>query len=663
MVKGINVWKKNLASPGRLALACFLALLIWLVCMIPMMAHAANSNGTAVGVIRWDAQIGSSATGTLAGVGPDEERAMAPSVWHFRLPFYATEPTANSDTMNGTTQAIMDQEIAYAKDAGINYWAFDWYGSETGMQTQRNLYLSSTHKNDVNWAIIMFTHPLSSTDQTWLITQFQTSNYQKVAGGRPLVYAYNYSALVDTAQITAIRSQTFAAMGVQPYIVALDYGSSNAAAFAAQIGADAVSSYVTTGSNGNAYSIGASAEQSNWNNYKATGYPVIPWVTQGWDPRPRINLSSPPYGYASYPANSYETASTPTELANQLQSAINWNANNAASAPANAVLMYAWNEFSEGGYICPTLIPGGGGVNRNYLDAIKGVNTTPVGGGSSFVTGKTLSGTIRNNYGDYVGTKITVGSTPITVTQLGRYYVAGNSGTHTLKIVNASTGADLASSVINMSTGTADGLGFKYVALNTPQTLAANTAYYIVSLETNGGDQWYDGNTALTATSAAVINSNVYKNGSYVTSGSTGNSFGPVNFKYTSGTNLALGKTYSASSQWDASQAGAKAFDGSNSTNWQAGSGTTFNGQWVQVDFGSSTTFGRAVINEYLDNRTSGYRIEYWNGSSWATAYTGTTIGPNKTVTFTPVTGTKARIYFTSGLYTPIIFEFEVYSS
>lgn len=47
--------------------------------------------------------------------------------------------------------------------------------------------------------------------------------------------------------------------------------------------------------------------------------------------------------------------------------------------------------------------------------------------------------------------KITVSGSAITVTQLGRYFVSGNSGTHTLKIVRASDDVDLGSVLINMA--------------------------------------------------------------------------------------------------------------------------------------------------------------------------------------------------------------------
>jgi len=643
--------------------------------LLPSGAQATNLSDSLIGAIRWDGQISNQVAGTLASVGTEEERALAANKWHFRLPFYGVETSANSVIMDGTSQTVMDQEIAYAKDAGIDYWAFCWYPDSTGLQTQRDLYLSSAYKNDVNWSVILFTNPMSSTDVDWLVDRFKESNYQKVLGGRPLVYGFNYPDLVSASLVAEIRSKSAAAGVPDPYIVALDFSASGAAGFANAIGADAISSYVTPGGGGTSFASLTANERNNWNAYKSTGKKVIPWVTAGWDPRPRIELTSPPYQYASYGAGDWASRATPSELASELQSAIDWNGANASAAEANAVLMYAWNEYSEGGYISP--LKSGDGINRDLLDAVKSV-TTSIGatsgnpGYASLITGQSLSGTLRNNYNDFVGMKITVGSSPLTVYELGRYYVPGNAGNHLLKIVKTSDNTVVANTIVNMGAGTADALGFKYAALSGPVTLAANTSYYIASSETSGGDQWYDCDTALSTSGVATIDSGYYRqfdsnsNDVNNTYGSAGNGYGPVNIKYTGGSapaNLALSGSYSSSSHWDANQTANKAFDGELSTNWQAGSGTTFSGQWLEVDFGANVTFNRTFISEYSDNRTTGYRIEYWNGSNWQTAHTGTTIGTGKTDNFTAVTGSKARLYFTSGSFTPIIFEFQIYNS
>lgn len=163
--------------------------------------------------------------------------------------------------------------------------------------------------------------------------------------------------------------------------------------------------------------------------------------------------------------------------------------------------------------------------------------TPTTGVTTSFTTVVNLGSEVRNDFGDYVGMKITVGGSSVNVKQLGRYFVSGNSGTHTLKIIRDSDKADLGSVSLNMSTGTADSLGFKYAALATPVTLLASTAYYIVSLESNGGDQWYGrtsgGLPLLTTTSVATVNYGIYYyNSTWNSMGSMGRCYVPLNFKY-----------------------------------------------------------------------------------------------------------------------------------
>lgn len=135
--------------------------------------------------------------------------------------------------------------------------------------------------------------------------------------------------------------------------------------------------------------------------------------------------------------------------------------------------------------------------------------------------------------------------------------------------------------------------------------------------------------------------------------------------------------TYSASSSCtnptycNPAEVPSNAFDGTSGTYWQAQIGSTYSQQWLEVDFADGApppTFNRVVIQEYSGvsgNRTSGFRIDYYDvpSSSWKTAYTGTTIGASRTITFPSVTGSKVRLVFTAGVYTPIIDAFEVYGA
>ena len=53
-------------------------------------------------------------------------------------------------------------------------------------------------------------------------------------------------------------------------------------------------------------------------------------------------------------------------ITDKITSALEWNKSNSDAGKANAVIIYAWNEFDEGGWICPTISEG-----TNRLDAIR----------------------------------------------------------------------------------------------------------------------------------------------------------------------------------------------------------------------------------------------------------------------------------------------------
>jgi hypothetical protein len=127
-----------------------------------------------------------------------------------------------------------------------------------------------------------------------------------------------------------------------------------------------------------------------------------------------------------------------------------------------------------------------------------------------FVTGYALSGQrLRSDFSGWVGMKLTVGPSALTVTSLGRLCITGNTGTHTVKLLTAGTGVALpgGSAQINMSGCTAG--QFTSVALSTPVTLAAGASYYLASQETAGGDKWYDLGQ-ISTTIAAASNNSIY---------------------------------------------------------------------------------------------------------------------------------------------------------
>jgi hypothetical protein len=289
----------------------------------------------------------------------------------------------------------MDRQISYASNAGLSYWAFCYYPTGTGgLDTARNLYLSSTQKADINWCAILGVSNFSSvTDLPFLINQFKTANYQKVLNGRPLIYFF--SANDNTAStIIRIRSGCVESSIPDPYIVIMNFSASAAAQSHDTVGGDAISSYAGIyGSSGASYASGiAQGEKNAWDTYKNTNKKVIPWVTTGWDPRPRILYNPAPYPYGTYSATNYIAPGSAVEIANHLQDAITWSGNNADTNEANAIVMYSWNEFDEGGItLCPTLYDG-----SKILDKVKEILTHE----SNLSYGKTVTSSTSTGAGN-----------------------------------------------------------------------------------------------------------------------------------------------------------------------------------------------------------------------------------------------------------------------
>jgi hypothetical protein len=143
----------------------------------------------------------------------------------------------------------------------------------------------------------------------------------------------------------------------------------------------------------------------------------------------------------------------------------------------------------------------------------------------------TPSGTLRNDFGDFVGFRFTVGAAPLYVTHLGRWKVAGNSGAHTVKLYDVGAAADIpgGSVSLNLSGGT-DG-AYNYAALPSRIALSAGGTYIIASQEALGGDQWYDAHV-ITWDFAVIdsTNSAYYLAGWNIGSGSV--AYVPPNFQY-----------------------------------------------------------------------------------------------------------------------------------
>ncbi len=332
-----------------------------------------------VGAIRWDAWHG-----PASSVGLTVEKTLAPARWHYRLPFYGKVIGDNAVEARGDTQAIMDREIAYAKDAGLDYWAFVIYPEDDALSLGLKLYLSSEHKSDIGFCLnLQGGWEARGGPNAWpekvqrYVALFREPSYQTVLGGRPLVYLYSVEGLVGQglfetweaarAAFDQLRAAARDAGVSDPYVVAQGWSPEVLKEQARQLGLDAIGAYASNaGAKAAPYADLAAHTENWWNAFKAAGCEVVPLVTAGWDMRPRVETPVP--WVKEGDIEQYYAAPTPEELAGHLHNALEWCRANADTAKAQAVLIYAWNEFDEGGWLCPTRSEG-----TARLDAVRKV--------------------------------------------------------------------------------------------------------------------------------------------------------------------------------------------------------------------------------------------------------------------------------------------------
>lgn len=360
------------------------------LCILPvLLAAEAPWSRPVVGAIRWDAWHG-----PASEVGLTVERTLAPKRWHYRLPFFGKEVSDDAVEARGNTPEIMDREIAYAHAAGLDYWAFVVYPDDHALSAGLNLYLSSPHKSDIRFCLnLQGGWEGGGGAAAWpdkvrrYVSAFKEPTYQTVLEGRPLLYLYSVDGLVGPdrfetweAARTAfdqLRAAAKEAGTGNPYIVAQGWSPDRLKEQIGTLGLDAIGAYASNGGDKAApYAALAAHTERWWDAFRATGCEVAPLVSAGWDMRPRVETPVP--WVRKGDIEQYYEAPQPRELASHLEKALQWCREYPGAAKAQVVLIYAWNEFDEGGWLCPTRSEG-----TARLDAIKNVLDSATNGDRS----------------------------------------------------------------------------------------------------------------------------------------------------------------------------------------------------------------------------------------------------------------------------------------
>jgi hypothetical protein len=246
---------------------------------------AINHSRPAVGAIRWDAWIGDAAD---SDVGRQVERSLGPEQWHVRLPFYGRKISRSEVQVRGNRQEVMDQEIAYASAAGLDYWAFVMYAEDSPLTLGGlDLYLRSATRSRIRFAMIVQSYTFDEASIDRLVRYFRDERYQRVAGGRPLVFLAGPRRVADpewpnaAAAVARLRQQTARAGLEPPYIVHM-WGWGDAKQVIGWLGLDAIGAYsMNFDDHAAPYTLLAEKTQAKWDEWRATGAKVVPLVPPG----------------------------------------------------------------------------------------------------------------------------------------------------------------------------------------------------------------------------------------------------------------------------------------------------------------------------------------------------------------------------------------------
>jgi hypothetical protein len=274
---------------------------------------------------------------------------------------------------------IMERQIDLAADHGLKFFAFCWYWHDNAAginedairkdpkHTGLELFLKAKNRDRMKFCLLIANHAgfeirgrenWKRAGEFWL-PYFQNEQYLKV-DGKPLVLIFGaggehmegFAAMQTLARESGLPGLAIAGCGrgsvAEGYTHRTHYN---------------INGGYTAGAREVPYSELVSANSSAWSG--SPEQPYIPIVTAGWDKRPWEG----PQGL-NQAQGWYYPDRTPEQFQDYLRDAVEWmNGHPNQTTAERIVLIYAWNEFGEGGFIAPTK----GDPDGKYLEALKSV--------------------------------------------------------------------------------------------------------------------------------------------------------------------------------------------------------------------------------------------------------------------------------------------------
>ena len=329
-----------------------------------------------IGVINWDCSLPKDTY-----FGYYQTRTLSPRKYRGATPYYANIVSEDKIEYHLRDVEEFEAELGYAIEAGIDYFAYVVYpeeGSRTHISTgdgdcsshvyelnhARKMHEKSPLRERIGIAAIVGAHPFADSDIIKLVTLLGQPYYERI-DGRALVYLYG-GARADI--IERINDRCREVGEALPFYVAMrNEGSEEENAHLV----DAMSAYTCIGCGISTYDeLASEVMRQNKTRLGRCAY-TIPLYSVGWDPSPRIDIPSP---WVTYPDVDYARFASEEELLCAARRLGEWISGEACDEFAGHILTFAWNEFEEGGWICPTY-NADLSVNRERVDIFRKIST------------------------------------------------------------------------------------------------------------------------------------------------------------------------------------------------------------------------------------------------------------------------------------------------
>lgn len=281
------------------------------------------------------------------------------------------------------SQEIMERQIDLAADNGIEFFLFCWYWRDTkgpinleaiaklpGHESMHR-YLKAKNKHRIKFGLLIANHQgaeITGTENWEKATEhwmqyFNDPQYIKV-DSKPMVVIFNAKG-IENADIAAMQ-QTSQKQGLKQGLTITGCGNTDGKNFDVSTHYNVVPGY-SGGSEEHKYAELADAQRERW---KGTAEkPYIPTVIAGWDKRPWEDASGKATSGGAKQGWFY-TGKTPEQFKTFLTDAVTWmDKNPEQTIKERMMLIYAWNELGEGGYLVPTK----GDPKASYLKVVKDV--------------------------------------------------------------------------------------------------------------------------------------------------------------------------------------------------------------------------------------------------------------------------------------------------